>query len=61
MIRLKDKAEFISYKDPDVDIILIVMGCHAACPPLTESGGSKVRAIKCISDAFRFNPVNGIK
>ncbi len=54
MNRLKDRAEFVSYKKSDFDIIIVIMGCHVGCTNLTGYDPGKIRPIKCISDAFSF-------
>ncbi|TFG93858.1 MAG: hypothetical protein E4H15_00065 [Syntrophobacterales bacterium] len=34
--RLEDRAEVVSYEDPDVEGILVVTGCPTACVDLTH-------------------------
>lgn len=32
--KMKSEAEFVSYTDSDADLVLVIMGCSAACAEL---------------------------
>jgi hypothetical protein len=52
--RLKDKAEFVSPSDDDVDLVLAVEGCQTACADLNAFQGKTVHIITRKEDADKF-------
>lgn len=40
--RLKDRVDFVSYEDPDIEGVLVVTGCPTACVDLTPFEGRPV-------------------
>ncbi|HNX23646.1 MAG TPA: hypothetical protein PKG60_06330 [Spirochaetota bacterium] len=51
---LREKAEFVSYDDPEADIILVFMGCSAACAEINGFSMEKAKIINSDSDADSF-------
>lgn len=55
MNRYKDQAEFVIFDDPGAEIILVIMGCTAACAELNGLDTGKLRFINSIADAENFS------
>jgi pyruvate/2-oxoacid:ferredoxin oxidoreductase alpha subunit len=49
--KLKDKAEFVSFTDPEAEMILVFMGCSSACAEINGMNMEKVKIINSESDA----------
>ena len=52
--RLKDRVEFGSYEDEDIEGVLIIAGCPTACVERTSFAGRRVWTITSPEDAERF-------
>jgi hypothetical protein len=52
--KFKDKAEFVSFTDPEAELILVFMGCSAACAEISGMDMEKVIIINSESDADSF-------
>jgi hypothetical protein len=49
--RLKDRAEFVSPSNDDVDLVLAVQGCQTACADLSPFQSQTIHIITRIADA----------
>lgn len=52
--RLKDRVEFVSYEEEDIEGVLIVTGCPTACADRTPFAGLNVWIVSSLQDAERF-------
>jgi len=52
--KLKDRTEFVSFSDPEAEVIFVFMGCSAACAELGGMDMDKVSIICSESDVERF-------
>jgi hypothetical protein len=52
--RLKDKVEFVSHEEEDIEGILIVTGCPTACVDRMPFAGQRVWTVTGPEDAERF-------
>jgi hypothetical protein len=52
--RLKDRIEFVSHEDEDIEGILIITGCPAACADRTPFVGRPIWTVTGPEDAERF-------
>jgi hypothetical protein len=51
---LKDRVEFVSYEDEDIEGILIIAGCPTACVDPTPFAGHRVWTVTGTEDSERF-------
>ena len=49
--RMKHETEYVSYTDPEADLILVMAGCSTACAELKGLDMKKVRILRSSSDA----------
>jgi len=51
---LEEEAEFVSFTEEDLDLVLVVCGCETACVDVSAFKPAPVRVVSSVPDADGF-------